>query len=160
MIALAAAVAAGLLIGSDEPVADENAGGRVAPAFSLPDVNRPDALVSLPQGKPVVLYFFASWCVPCRKELPIVVRAAQERTGVAFVGVNHLDQLDDAREFMAKYDATSLAAGHDPAGNVALKYRVRGLPATVFIDRGGHIVSTLHGELDRPTLDERIDDLL
>jgi cytochrome c biogenesis protein CcmG/thiol:disulfide interchange protein DsbE len=155
---LTAALAAGLLVRADEP-ATESAGGRAAPQFALADVNDPAVQVTLPEGKPAVLYFFASWCVPCREELPVVEAASKARTDVAFVGVDHLDHRDDAREFMQRY-GLSLRAGHDPSGSVALKYRLRGLPATVFIGTDGDIVSTLHGQLDRETLDERIDALV
>ena len=154
---VALAVVAGLLMAGGESAVD-GGGGRTAPTFSLPDVNDPSQRVSLPEGEPTVLYFFASWCVPCRKELPVVEEVSQSRDDVAFVGVNHLDQIDDARAFMAKYGST-LRSGHDPGGDVLLDYRLRGLPATVFIDANGDIDSTLHGQLDRETLEARIDDL-
>jgi thiol-disulfide isomerase/thioredoxin len=152
------ALVAGLLVRGDSGGSVEAATGS-APTFELPDVNDPATTVSLPAGEPTVLYFFASWCVPCRKELPIVEDVSKSRTDVAFVGINHLDQRDDAREFMKTYGST-LPTGHDPGGNVLLKYRLRGLPATVFIDANGDIESTIHGVLTRDTLLERIDDLV
>lgn len=133
--------------------------GKIAPAFSLPDVNDSSVQVTLPEGKPTVLYFFASWCVPCRREAPIVQSVASSRSDVTFVGVDHLDQIDDARDFMKKYGVT-IRAGHDPGGDVARKYGLLGLPATVFIDADGRIASTKLGELKRKTLEERIDALV
>ena len=152
-----AALAIGLLTGADDPV--EPASRRLAPSFSLPDLRDPSApQVSLPSGRPVVVYFFASWCIPCREELPVVQEVSSARDDVAFVGVDHLDQRDDGRDFLARFDAT-FAAGHDPGGDVALRYRVRGLPATVFVDADGRIASMFHGKLDRETLVARIDEL-
>lgn len=155
---VALAVVIGLLLtGGDSP--GTGPGGRVAPDFHLSDVNDPTARVSLPNGKPVVLYFFASWCIPCRKEIPIVQALYEERDDVAIVAVNHQDHRDDAREFMARYGATFPAA-HDPGASVALDYGLRGLPVTVFIDDEGRIASTVHGEVDREELESRIDALV
>ena len=155
VVAFAAVI--GLLLTRGEPAA--TTGGGRAPEFSLSDVNDASTTVSLPDGEPVVLYFFASWCIPCRRELPVVQQLHTERDDVAIVGVNHLDHRDDAREFMAKYGAT-IPAAHDPGGSVALDYGLRGLPVTVFIDSDGRVASTVHGEVDRDELDRRIDDLL
>lgn len=154
---VAFAVVIGLLLTTGETASTSGAGR--APDFSLPDVNDPSTMVSLPEGEPVVLYFFASWCIPCRREIPIVQKLHEERDDVRVIGVNHIDHIDDAREFMAKYGAT-IPAAHDPGGSVAIDYRLRGLPVTVFIDSSGRIASTVHGEVDRDELDERIDDLL
>jgi cytochrome c biogenesis protein CcmG, thiol:disulfide interchange protein DsbE len=154
---VAFAVVIGLLL-TRGGTATTGASGR-APGFSLADVNDPATMVTLPEGEPTVLYFFASWCIPCRKELPIVQQIHTERDDVRVIGVNHQDHRDDAREFMAKYGATFPAA-HDPGASVALDYGLRGLPVTVFIDSSGRIASTVHGEVDRDELDERIDDLL
>lgn len=163
-----AALAAGLLLPAGDDAPGESAdravdittdrGGR-APTIDLPALDGSDTRVSLPDGRPTVLYFFASWCVPCAKELPIVKEVAAERADVAFLGVDHLDQADDGREFLARFDV-DIPTGHDPGGDVALAYKLRGLPATVFIGADGRIVSTLHGQLDRATLIERIDDLV
>lgn len=135
------------------------AGTRSAPRFELADVNDPATLVTLPDRTPTVLYFFASWCVPCRREMPIVQELFETRHDVAIVGVNHQDHRSDAREFMATHGATFPAA-HDPGASVALDYGLRGLPATVFIDGDGRIAATVHGEVDRDELEARIDDLV
>ena len=154
---VALGVVAGLLIRGDDQV--DSTGGGAAPSFSLPDVNDPAVQVSLAAGEPVVLYFFASWCIPCRRELPVVQAIHAERDDVTVVGVNHQDHRDDAREFMARYGA-SFPAAHDPGASIALDYRVRALPVTVFIDRDGRIDSTVYGEVDRAELDRRIDALV
>lgn len=158
---VALVLVAGLLMRGDGSTGDSvvAGAGKVAPSFSLPDVNDPSTQVSLPEGKPTVLYFFASWCVPCRREAPIVQSVASSRDDVTFVAVDHLDQIDDAREFMAKYGVT-VKAGYDPGGDVARAYGLLGLPATVFIDADGRIASTKLGELKRKTLEERIDALV
>ena len=155
---IAAGLLAGLLARGNGP-ANDTAVDVAAPAFSLPSVTEPGETVALTPGRPTVVYFFASWCIPCREEAPVIEAAARSRTNVDFVGVNHLDHIDDARAFMNQYGLT-VPAGHDPGGSVALKYRLRGLPATVFVGPDGDIVSTLHGQLDRQALDQRIDALV
>ena len=87
--------------------------------------------------------------------MPIVQELHASHDGVAFVGVNHLDHRDDAREFMAAYDATFPAA-HDPGGDVALKYRLRTVPATVFIRADGRIDEVAYGGLDREEFDRHL----
>ena len=154
---IAAGLLAGLLVRGGSPANDTAVAA--APAFSLPSVTEPGEMVAHTPGRPTVVYFFASWCIPCREEAPVIEAAARSRSDVAFVGVNHLDHVDDARAFMNQYGLT-VPAGHDPGGSVALKYRLRGLPATVFVGPDGDIVSTLHGQLDTETLDQRVDALV
>lgn len=124
-------------------------GSRVAPDFSLPDLRDPSRTLSLGslRGKPVVVNLFASWCEPCKRELPLLGRAAAKAgSAVQFLGVAHID--DDASavalldEFGIDYPAV---ADHD--GVVGDRYRLVGLPSTLFIDAEGQLVGTLRGEL-------------
>ena len=140
---------------ADEPGTDPQ-DGRGAPSFDLPSVRDESTRVSLPDGKPVVLNFFASWCEPCKDELPVLREAAGERgEEVTFLGVAHLDHRDDAREMLDEFGIT-YPAGSDPAGETAPRYRLRGLPGTVFIRADGTIASVKHGEIEAAELDERI----
>lgn len=104
----AVAVLAGvLLVGSmrpgDTPVRP-SAEARAAPAFAVPDIRDPSATIELSsyRGRPVILNFWASWCVPCRTELP-AFRAVQRRLGddVQFLGMSHQDNRDDGLELLA-----------------------------------------------------------
>jgi cytochrome c biogenesis protein CcmG, thiol:disulfide interchange protein DsbE len=122
---------------------------RPAPGFSLPDLRDPGRTIDLAsyRGTPVVVNLFASWCEPCKRELPLLARVSAERApGVQFLGVAHVD--DDASslalldEYGVDYPA---AADHD--GVVGERYRLVGLPSTLFIDADGGLVGTLRGEL-------------
>lgn len=127
---------------------------RPAPAFSLDDVRRPGTVVSLEEwrGRPVVVNFFAAWCVPCRKELG-VLEAAHRRAGgaIAFVGVDVADSRSAASDLL---DATGVTfpAGYDPDKVVAGRYGVQGLPTTVFVDAAGLVVGVEKGELNEAAL--------
>jgi cytochrome c biogenesis protein CcmG/thiol:disulfide interchange protein DsbE len=135
---------------------------RPAPAISLPDVHDPSGRVELEslRGKPVVVNFWASWCVPCRKELPDF-EAAHQRFGdrVAFLGVNHQDGRTPARDLLRQTGVT-YPSGSDPDGKVAADYGLRGMPSTVFISSRGQIVASRTGQLSRSELDDMIERLL
>lgn len=148
------------------PPADEAVGGtgngpsRVvknlgpAPAFALDNLIEGEPRVALEdlRGRPVVLNFWASWCVPCRREMPVLA-SAHRRVGdtVAFVGVNHQDNRSAALDLAA---ATGVAydSGFDPHGRVARSYSLFGLPTTVFISSEGDVLERHTGELSREQL--------
>lgn len=126
-----------------------------APAFSLPDLADPDATVSLAdyRGRPVVVNFWASWCVPCRREMPQLAAAARRLDGrVAFVGINYKDQRGDALA-LARKAAVPYRSGVDADGAVGTRYGIYGMPTTVFVDAKGRIVGRYLGEMDQETLD-------
>ena len=134
---------------------------RSAPAFDLSDLSDPDASVTLADvSGPLVLNIWASWCVPCRREMP-VLQAAHENFGdrVTFLGVNHLDQRVEAGRFLADTGVTYRSV-FDPSGSVAADYGAFGLPTTYFVTDSKQIVATKTGELTPEELDEQIERLL
>lgn len=98
------------------------------------------------KGKPVVLNFWASWCAPCRQEMPFFEKIWNEykNDGVIFIGIDVLDDEDNAKEFLRDYGISYLNL-KDPSGEVANAYSVIGLPATFFIDREGKILKKNYG---------------
>ena len=105
------------------------------------------------EGKPVVLNFFAAWCDPCRRELPLLVREASRlEDKVAFVGVDVQDSRSRATDLLAEAGVRYPAA-YDPKAAVAAGYKVYArLPATFFIDADGRIVDQALGEMNRARL--------
>lgn len=132
--------------------------GGPAPFFTLDDVRTPGTAVTLAPGQPVVVNFFAAWCVPCRKELPLLQQASQRTTGVAFVGVDVNDSRTAAGDLL---DAAGITypTGYDPDQSVADSYKLQGMPTTVFIDATGRVASVAKGQLSAAELDRRLDDL-
>jgi cytochrome c biogenesis protein CcmG/thiol:disulfide interchange protein DsbE len=99
------------------------------------------------KGRPVVLNFWGSWCVPCRTELPILAASARaEGKRVHFVGVDLEDTRAGAQAFLRRYHVP-YPSGFDPGDSVASRYAVGGTPTTVFIDSRGHRVGTVPGAL-------------
>lgn len=135
--------------------------GNPAPSFELVDLDgRPMSLVEL-RGRPVVLNFWATWCPPCRDEMPLL-DAAQDRyreQGLVIVGILFEDSADDARRFLSTY-AIGYPTLLDPGGRTAIDYGVFGLPETYFVDRGGTVRYRHIGAIDAATLDARIAEIM
>jgi peroxiredoxin len=114
-----------------------------APDFAVEALDGGDVLrLSDYRGKVVVLNFWASWCEPCRREMPEFEAAYQERLDsddfvVLAVDALALDSRQDAAAFIDAMGATFPTAYDTPDGAVTARYNVRGLPATFFIDREG-----------------------
>lgn len=100
------------------------AGGRTAPSFAVPDLRDKTSTIRLERlsGHPVVLNFWASWCVPCCKELP-GFEAVHRRVGdrVTFLGMNNQDSRGDALRLL-RQTKVSYPSGSDPSGRVAKAY--------------------------------------
>ncbi|MGH8984011.1 MAG: TlpA family protein disulfide reductase [Acidimicrobiia bacterium] len=132
-----------------------------APQFVLPNLStgQPDVDLAALAGGPVVLNFWASWCVPCRREMPAFEQVHEEfGEAVTFLGVNHQDTRDAAIALLAETGIT-YSSGFDPAGDVAFDFGLYGMPTTVFIDRNGMIVAQHTGELTRGDLRQSIREL-
>jgi cytochrome c biogenesis protein CcmG/thiol:disulfide interchange protein DsbE len=124
-----------------------------APSFDLPRLNgkgRID-LASFLGKKPVVVDFWASWCVPCASESKRLQKAHEQYGNrIAFVGVDAKDFAGDARAWVRKYGIT-YPSGHDGSGAVLDRW-VGGtyLPSIFFIDRNGKVVGQMAAEEDLP----------
>jgi cytochrome c biogenesis protein CcmG/thiol:disulfide interchange protein DsbE len=117
--------------------------GGPAPDFSLRrlDSNGTIDLRSL-RGKPVVLNFFASWCVPCKGEATVLESAWRKYKGqVVFLGIDYHDVTSDGRKFLRVHDVTYPTV-QDGSGDVADKYGVTGVPETYFINAQGRLVGS------------------
>lgn len=112
------------------------------------DGGDPVSLASL-RGKTVILNFWASWCGPCRDEIPILVRATRELPDdVVIVGIDTLDEVDDARAMMREFGVNYLVLDDNGSAtnSVAVDYGVVGVPETYLIDPEGNMVAVLRGE--------------
>jgi len=115
--------------------------------FSLPSLNGArNVELSEFKGKPVVINFWASWCGPCREEMPFLENTWKEyeEKEVIFIGIDVMDDEGLARKFIEAFGITYLNL-YDSSGEVSSKYGVIALPATFFIDRKGRIAKKNYG---------------
>jgi len=151
------AAAGAMAIGTRDAPDDGAAVGQAA-AFSLPSIRNDGETVSLDlrDGRPAVVNFFASWCAPCKRELPYFASASRRLEGeVSFIGIAHQDDAGLAAEMLREFEIT-YPAGNDPEGNIARRYLLRGMPSTAFVAADGTLVGVAAGELDAGELDDWI----
>lgn len=130
--------------------------GLPAPDFTLPKPDGSTFTLSEQRGTPVVLNFWATWCLPCQKELPALQNAAEQYAGsVVFVGVDQGETADAVERYLRDMDVT-FATPLDAHGDVGVEYNVKGLPTTYFIDADGVIRSVWMGEMNAIVLAEQI----
>jgi len=110
-----------------------------APNFTITDYDGKTYSLSQSRGKWVFLHFWASWCGPCRREMPILAKLQQEFAdrAIDFVLVNTAEDEDTIFSFLGSV-APSLHSFMDRSGELTEQWAPRGLPTTFFIDPAGH----------------------
>ena len=111
-----------------------------APAFSLPQLHQPAQTFSLAdmKGKVWLLNVWASWCVACREEHPVLVELAKSGV-VPIVGLNYKDERRDGLRWLAQYGDPYRLSAYDYDGRIGIDYGVYGVPETYLIDKNGII---------------------
>jgi cytochrome c biogenesis protein CcmG/thiol:disulfide interchange protein DsbE len=104
------------------------------------------------RGEVSVLNVWASWCIPCRDEAPLLLRLAQDKR-IRIVGINYKDQPDNARRFLGRYGDPYAANGADENGRAAIEWGVYGVPETFVVGRDAHIAFKLIGPITPENLD-------
>lgn len=112
------------------------------------------------RGRPVVVNVWASWCPPCRAEMPLLERAASEFDGrVAFLGVASKDTQAGAAGFLEEVGITYPNV-FDASGEVRRDLDLRGFPTTYVFDANGELRTTVVGGITEPQLAAQLDDLM
>jgi len=133
---------------------------RPAPAFTIPLMDGKPFDLASTNGKPVLINFWASWCIPCEDEAATLEKLSREyRDRVAFIGVNVQDTDGNARDFLRRFGVT-YPNGRDLSGAVAVDYGMSGVPESYFVDRSGQLVRKWQGPLDDARLRAYLDELL
>ncbi|MEK0084959.1 DsbE family thiol:disulfide interchange protein [Benzoatithermus flavus] len=135
--------------------------GKPAPTFALPPLEGRDdhgfASTDL-GGRPTLVNVFASWCVPCRIEHPVISRLAEQ--GVAVQGIDYKDKPEDARVWLRELGDPFQHLGADRDGRVAIEWGVYGVPETFVVDKNGRIAYRHVGPLQPRDVEEKILPLL
>ena len=129
--------------------------GRAVPQFALPPVlGRTLGLSDKDlKGEVSVVNVFASWCVPCRQEHPLIQRLARE---VPVHGLNYKDRPEDAARWLDELGDPYTRTGADLDGRVGIDWGVYGVPETFVIDRDGRIAYKQNGPITPRILDEKL----
>ncbi|MEH0841990.1 redoxin family protein [Micromonospora sp. CPCC 205711] len=168
-VVLALTVAVGTLVALGlRPPATSTAGdiaaGTPVPAPALSGVTLDGGRFDLAaaRGHVVLVNVFASWCGPCRDELPLLVDAERRWAprGLRLVGLNIRDGTEAVRALLDETGATALTVLRDPDGTRAIGWGVRGVPETFLVDRDGGIIDRQRGVVTRQWLEQRVAPLL
>jgi cytochrome c biogenesis protein CcmG/thiol:disulfide interchange protein DsbE len=132
-----------------------------APKFALSRLDDPNHVVRLDdlRGKPFILNVWASWCVACREEHPVLVEFSKKRA-VPIYGLNYKDTRPDAGAWLARLGNPYDASFFDEDGRVGIDFGVYGVPETFVVDGNGVIRMKHIGPLTPEVLANKIEPLL
>ena len=131
--------------------------GKPAPAFKLEELHRPGSSFAPEQmkGKVWLLNVWASWCVSCRVEHPLLVDMSKRKV-VPIVGLNYKDNRGDGVSWLSKFGNPYQLSAHDFEGKVGIDYGVYGVPETFVIDKQGVIRYKQIGPITPEALEKKI----
>ena len=170
-LAVLAVIAVGLWVGFNPLASNPDTGslepapiaGHPAPDFTLKTLEGETVSLSDFRGQPVVLNFWATWCGPCRVEMPHLQGAYEthQHNGLVVLGVNLTERDDpgDVPDFLAEFGLT-FPVVLDESGDVAQTYRVFGQPASVFVNEDGVIHQVFQGPVNEQFINARVSELL
>lgn len=132
-----------------------------APNFTIQLLDGKDFRFSDYKGKPVLINFFASWCLPCREEMPVLEKVVLEYQpkGVVFLGIAVDDTEKKMKDFIAKYGVT-FPVGLDKTAEIQKSFGLYGIPTTYFIDKNGVINYFHSGVVTEELLQHELNKLL
>ncbi|UCH27697.1 MAG: TlpA family protein disulfide reductase [Trueperaceae bacterium] len=104
-------------------------------------------------GHPLVVNLWATWCPPCRQELPLLEHAANTRRGVRFLFIDQGENRDRVQDFLTERELGLEGVLLDPESRASQAFQSKGMPTTLFFNARGELVATHLGELTEMSLD-------
>jgi thiol-disulfide isomerase/thioredoxin len=142
---------------------DQNISGQVAKDFTVIDVNGKEVSLSDFKGKPVVVNFWASWCPPCKEEMPYFNELYKELGDeVQFMMVDLVDgsrETVDAAKAFIKENGYEFPVYFDTDQEAAIAYGIYSIPTSIFIDAEGKIVRSITGSMTKTDLLAEIENI-
>jgi cytochrome c biogenesis protein CcmG/thiol:disulfide interchange protein DsbE len=132
------------------PIEGLSAGGSAVPGFASAD---------LAQGEPTIVNVFASWCVECQVEHPVLLALGKE-PGIRLYGIDYKDDMASARRFFGRYGNPYARVGADESGRTAIDFGVYGVPETYVVTGDGRIAYRHVGPLTESAIKDKILPLL
>lgn len=129
------------------------------PAITLTSLEGAPTALSDTQGKPVVVNLWASWCGPCRREMPVLARAQQRHPDIHFLFVNQGETREEVQGFLAAERLTLANVLLDEDALTAERLQVHAYPTTLFFDAQGRLREIHLGELSAAGLQSKLDSL-
>ncbi|HWI83717.1 TlpA disulfide reductase family protein [Ramlibacter sp.] len=126
------------------------------PPLAVQSIEGPVVPLASFRGKPTVVNLWATWCPPCRREMPVLQQAQAKRPDVNFVFLNQGEAPDRVRAFLAAEQLPLRNVLLDLHGQAGVELGHRALPTTLFYDAAGRLVDTRVGELSHATLSQRL----
>jgi cytochrome c biogenesis protein CcmG/thiol:disulfide interchange protein DsbE len=135
--------------------------GKPAPAYQLPLLHDPSSTLGKSEmlGQPYLINVFASWCIACGEEHPVLMREARQ-LGVPLIGYDYKDHPDDAKAWLAKHGNPYSMVVTDRDGATAINFGVYGAPETFLIDAKGIIRYKRIGPLTPQVIAEKLEPMI
>lgn len=132
--------------------------GTEAPSLNLPALEgaqRPALTDAATKGKLTLVNIWASWCIPCREEAPVIDIVSQDKR-INVVGINYKDKGDNALRFLGDFGNPFAAIGIDPNGSAAIDWGVYGIPESYLVDASGKIIYKKVGPFDPQSIQSEL----
>jgi thiol-disulfide isomerase/thioredoxin len=149
---LAWAAAGAVLRPADTPQSLAAAGAVPLTALATPTASAPVPLGSLQDGRPLVVNLWATWCAPCREEMPVFAEAQRRHPDIRFLMVNQGESATIVQRYLARENLALQDVFLDPASALGPAVGSRGLPTTLFLDAQGRRVHAHMGALNAAAL--------
>jgi len=133
------------------------AGDEALPSFALERMDGQTVNLTDFKGKPIVLNAWATWCAPCRREMPMLVYAAEANPDVSFVFLNISDSPEAVRAFEDEINLKIPNVLLDRKASLSDSLKIRGLPVTLFYDIHGKLVNRHVGEIKAAELEQLLE---
>lgn len=151
----------GLGLGKDPKKIPSPLVGRSFPEYDTQDLNGNTLRFGGKNAQPMVVNVWASWCVACRAEHPVINKlSGLYGDKVRFIGLNYKDKLDDAKGWLGKFGDPYHLSVHDLNGRIGIDLGVYGVPETFFVTTDGQIIDKHIGPLTEPVLTQKLEKLL
>lgn len=126
------------------------------PDLKLNSMNGDEVYLAKFKGKPTVINFWATWCPPCQREMPVLEKAQQQNPGVNFVFINQGESKLQVEQFLTSNHLTIRNVLMDTSGVAGKEFGVKGMPSTYFFDASGNLMDSRIGEVSDASLLEKL----